>query len=180
LLSLLLGVLEPSRGRVTINGNDASEFFEKFDVPMGYVGAEPFLLEGSLRENLLYGSSEEVEDKALWEALEKAELAATVRELPGQLEYALTENSEGLSTGQKQRLSLARALVQKPLLLFLDEASANLDVDTESAIADSIRFLKGECTVLVISHRHGMLQHADTLIELQMPTEETTSLKQRT
>jgi ABC-type multidrug transport system fused ATPase/permease subunit len=78
----------------------------------------------------------------------------------------LDENGGGLSTGQKQRLSLARALLRQPLLLVLDEATANLDLTTELEIAETIRLLRGRSTVLIVSHRPGILEVTDQTLRM--------------
>lgn len=167
LMGLMLANYVPQQGEVLIDEYNARDFFNSYALPMGYVGPEPFLIEGTLRENLLYGVRRDCSDGDLWEVLRLVELEATVQALPGHLEYELAENLEGLSTGQKQRLSLARALLSRPLLLLLDEVSANLDSKTEKQIAAALAKLKGECTVCIISHREGILEHADEVIHLQ-------------
>jgi ABC-type multidrug transport system fused ATPase/permease subunit len=169
MLGLIMGVYGPSQGDVLIDGVPADEFFNTRLLRMGYVGAEPFLIEGTLRDNLKYGhpDPEALTDDVLMDALEKASLAAFVRESPGGLDTRLSEHGDGLSAGQKQRLSLARALAIDPRLLILDEVSANLDARTESSIADSIESLRGSATVLIVSHKPGMLKYADVSMNME-------------
>lgn len=168
LLALLLGILEPTRGKIEIDGEPPSQYLEKNGASTGYVGPEPFLIQGTLRENLLYGNPDPqaASDEPCFEALRAARLLDWVRSLPQGLEYPLSENGEGLSTGQKQRLSLARALLRRPTLLILDEVSANLDNETEAEVAESLRSLEGSCTTLVVSHRPGMLKNVDRKLAL--------------
>jgi ABC-type multidrug transport system fused ATPase/permease subunit len=167
LLALLLGLFEPSRGRVRVGGRPAAEYVGDRATRIGYVGAEPFLIAGSVRENLVYGAAGPVDDEALGEALARAGLGGLVAGLPGGLEYPIAEDGSGLSAGQKQRLCLARALLGRPRLLVLDEASANLDERTEAEIAGSIASLRGEVTAIIVSHRPGMLRHADHVFALE-------------
>lgn len=169
LLALILGLQDPTRGEVRIAGRAPAGFFDDPEVRVGYVGAEAFLIAGSIRENLRYGVATTADDAALWSALERARLRATVEALPGGLEYPIAEDGSGLSAGQKQRLCLARALVNEPHVLVLDEASANLDADTEREVAASLRTLHGMCTTIVVSHREGILEFADQTVVLSKP-----------
>lgn len=166
LLALILGVLKPNIGEVEIDGQIPENYLNLSSVRVGYVGPEPFLIDGTISENLLYGAREIFSDEDLKKALADASLLEYIESLAEGLNYRISENGEGLSAGQKQRLSLARALVIKPLLLVLDEASANLDDRTESEIADSIQKLKGSCTVIIVSHRRGILKYCDRVIEM--------------
>jgi len=168
LLALLLGFLKPNSGDILILGQRATSYY---DNParrprVGYVGAEPFLIEGSIFDNLHYGAIERYSEEECWWALTQARLADDVKKLPNQLKYSLKENGMGLSAGQKQRLSLARALITKPELLVLDEASANLDMHTEQQIAETINGLPYLCTRVIVSHRPGLLQYCDQLLDL--------------
>lgn len=166
LLALILGILQPDSGSVLIDGVSATDFFANTAFNIGYVGAEPFLIEGTIKQNITYGSNREVKDEAIYLALEKAQLLKHVLSLEDGLNYTLTENGDGLSAGQKQRLCLTRALLNNPTLLILDEVSANLDERTEKEIADGLKVLKDTCTVLIVSHRAGMLVHADNVLNL--------------
>lgn len=166
LLALVLGVLEPKRGEIFLGHRPAPQFFADPSVRIGYVGAEAFLVAGTIRENLRYGLSVKAGDDDLWNALAEAQLKSTVEELPGGLDYMVAEDGSGLSAGQKQRLCLARAMLGPPHLLVLDEVSANLDTETERAIAVSLRALRGRCTTILVSHRRGILEYADRVIAL--------------
>jgi ABC-type multidrug transport system fused ATPase/permease subunit len=170
LLALVLGLQDPTRGEVRVDGRTPADFFDDPEVRVGYVGAEAFLIAGSIRENLRYGVATTAGDDALWTALEHARLRATVEALPGGLDYPIAEDGSGLSAGQKQRLCLARALVNEPHVLVLDEASANLDAATEREVAASLRTLRGVCTTIVVSHREGILEFADQTVVLAKPS----------
>lgn len=167
LLSLLLGIAEPGGGAVAIAGLAPRAYFAEGHA-VGYVGAEAYLIAGSLTDNLCYGLApgSNPTDDELWAALRLARLEATVRAQPGGLAHPIREDGAGLSAGQKQRLCLARALLAKPGLLVLDEASANLDEATEAELADMLRDLKGKVTTIIVSHRPLLLKHADRRIDL--------------
>jgi ABC-type multidrug transport system fused ATPase/permease subunit len=167
LLGLMLGLFEPTEGTIRLAGQNPTSYFGTPGMRVGYVGAEAFLVAGTIRENLRYGLSVNADDNDLWDSLSAAQLRGTVESLPGQLEYMIHEDGSGLSAGQKQRLCLARALLGKPQLLVLDEVSANLDTDTEQAIAESLRHLRGPCTTILVSHRSGILAYADRVIDLE-------------
>ncbi len=166
LLGLILGLFEPSHGEILIGGRSPAEFFNDPEMRVGYVGADPFLVAGSIRENLRYGLSAKADDDDLWNALGEAQLRSTVEGLPGRLDYPIAEDGSGLSAGQKQRLCLARALLSRPHLLVLDEVSANLDTETEREIGESLKSLRGRCTTILVSHRKGILAHADQIVAL--------------
>lgn len=165
LLSLILGLEAPSSGEILVDDKIVSSDIEEL-YSVGYVGSEPFLINGTIRENISYGF-EYVSDLEIWNALSKAHLVETIKELPLQLDYKISENGEGLSAGQKQRLCLARALVKNPTLLILDELTANLDIETEKEIIENISKLKGLSTVLLVSHRPSSLMYSDVLIRLE-------------
>ena len=167
LLAILLGFLEPQRGRVRVGGIDSSLLRTQHNVSIGYVGPEPFLVAGSIRENLLYGSRVQYSEAQLVKALVLAGFSENDDDLRRMLETMLSEDGEGLSTGQKQRLCLARALLASPRLLVLDEVSANVDVQAEGRIAESVARLSGTTTVLIVSHRRGMLNRCDQILDLE-------------
>jgi ABC-type multidrug transport system fused ATPase/permease subunit len=161
LLALVLGLSEPTSGTITVDGQAPVRYFERPEARVGYVGADPFLLAGTLRENLVYGLRRPVSDATLHRALADAKLTDAVAALPKGLDHPIREDGAGLSAGQKQRLCLARALLMRPSVLVLDEVSANLDEATEAQLAETLRALFGRVTIVLVSHRPGILVHAD-------------------
>jgi ABC-type multidrug transport system fused ATPase/permease subunit len=129
------------------------------------VGPDPFLIKGSIKENLCYGISFDVSEEEIYNALDSVALKDFIA-LKG-LDYQIAEDQSGLSSGQKQRVCLARAILNKPQLLVLDEATANLDDATEQEIAKVLFNLKNKCTIVIVSHRPGILKWADKIITLQ-------------
>ncbi len=167
LLLLLCGVLEPSEGHIRIDGKSPKDYFSDPRLSVGYVGAEPYLIEGTLKENLEYGSSRQHSDDEFQKALESAHLWEFVRSLDSGLDYRLNESGEGLSAGQKQKLALARALLDEPQILILDEAFANLDKRSSLSILETLKKYKGQSTVLLVSHQDQSLVHIDQRIVLK-------------
>lgn len=161
-LSLLLGLLEPTAGRVEtiLDGKPvaASEARPRLLPRVGYVGPDSFLIEGTVLDNLRYGLTREPSSDEIDEALAAAE-CGFLKDLG--LSHKLTEQGQGLSAGQKQRLALARALLRRPALLVLDEATSNLDGETEARIVETLTRLKGRMTILAVSHRPALLALAD-------------------
>lgn len=164
LLSLLLGLLEPSAGAVeaVLDGEaePASAARGRLLPSLGYVGPESFLIEGDIRDNLRYGLPREPADAEIEAALAAAE-CGFLKALPRGLGHRLTEQGQGLSAGQKQRLALARALLRRPAVLILDEATSNLDSETEARIVETLARLKGRMTIVAVSHRPALLALAD-------------------
>ncbi len=170
LLALLMGVEIPVAGQVRLFAEGHEFEAVSHRISVGYVGPEPFLFAGSVTENLIYGSVSQLSSDAMVRALRKAGFSGTDTELTALLNSRLTEDGEGLSTGQKQRLCLARALLATPALLILDEVSANLDLMTESRIAYTVNSLRGDCTIVIVSHRDGMLEICDQILDLRSGT----------
>lgn len=170
LLGLLLGNLRPSQGRVSVTLLDGSS------VPLeacrggllsrlGYVGPESFLIGGTVADNLRYGLPDKPGQDEIENAVRSAE-CQFIFTLPRGLDHELTEQGQGLSAGQKQRLALARALLRRPNVLILDEATSNLDMETEARLVDTLSRLKGAMTVVAVTHRRELLRIADRHLEL--------------
>lgn len=165
ILYLLLGIIKPNLGSVSIAGYSPENSLSSNGIKIGYVGAEPFLIKGTIKDNLLYGMKENVSEEQIWRALEFASMKDFIERKS--LEYLIPEDQSGLSAGQKQRLCLARAVLNNPQLLVLDECTSNLDEDTENEIALSLERLKGICTAIIVSHRPGILRSVDKIIDLK-------------
>lgn len=169
LLSLLVGEVVPASGDIQVSLNGVRGSIRKMKGQLsrnlGYVGAESFLLAGSIRENLLLGVRGQIGDSEIAWALERAECGFIYKFDQG-LEHQITDHGEGLSAGQKQRLCLARAILRKPKALILDEATANLDHETERRLVKALLQLKGEITIVAATHRTALREIADQEILL--------------
>lgn len=163
LVSVLLGLLKPKNGQVLINQIPVEEVRADLIEKIAYVGPDPYLVQGTLRENLCYGSKfaeNSFTDQQLWMALEKAQMTELVKSFKKGLDEPLNENAQ-LSTGQKQRLAIARALLRNPQILILDEATANLDTDTEAKLIESFQALRQDVISIVVSHKDAFNKMAD-------------------
>lgn len=118
---------------------------------IGYAGPEPFIIEGTVKENLLFANHRQISEPEISEILRLTD-CQFVLELPGQLNFKITEQGQGLSTGQKQRLSLTRALLRNPKAIFLDEALSNVDQRTRDTIIKNLCSQKEKMTLIFISH----------------------------
>lgn len=167
LLSLVLGICSPTQGAITVAGEKIEKLVHKWRENIAYVGPEPFLFEGTIKDNLLYGhpQSEKILDKEIWNVLSLVRLEAFVKEAPGELNFVLEEQSAA-STGQRQRISIARALLRKPKLLLLDEATANLDRVTEEEIMQDLKPLLQEVVTIIVTHKENLFSYGNKTIKL--------------
>ena len=129
---------------------------------MGYVPQEPFLFHDSLKANLLWAKPDATEAE-IREALRLSAAEEFVSSFPKGLETVLGDRGVLVSGGERQRLALARALLRKPSLLILDEATSSLDSENERRIQNAIEELHGKMTILIISHRLSTIRGADMI-----------------
>ncbi len=168
LLAIILGMLNASSGMVELDDIAAQTYFKHNGQHVGYAGVDPFLIDGTIKDNLLYGNKKSKSDEQISGVLKSLGLHGFIETLPLGINTLIDERGSRLSTGQKQRLSIARSLLREPVLLILDEVSANLDDYNEKLLVDSIAKLKGRTTVIVVTHRHGMAANADVTVNLQL------------
>lgn len=167
-LSLLARFYESTSGTITIDGIPIGTLAKhSLREKLAYVTQEPFLFNGTVRENLLL-SKRDATDADLWSALTAAHAETFVRELPKQLDTNVGERGVKLSGGEKQRLSIARALLRNAPILLLDEATASVDSETERQIQDALDHLMENRTAFVIAHRLSTIQNADRIYVLEM------------
>lgn len=162
LLNLLLGLLHPTAGRVLVNNYDRSQVFFGWRNSIAYVPQEIFIMDDSIAGNVAFIESDsEIDIGRVEEALKLASLYEMVSRMPQGIHTQVGERGAVLSGGQRQRIGLARALYRNPQVLVLDEATSALDNETEGEIVRTIAKLKGEITILLVSHRSQPLSICD-------------------
>ncbi|MFB8008290.1 ABC transporter ATP-binding protein [Nocardia sp. NPDC056000] len=165
LFSLILRFHDLDGGRITLDGKDYADLrIDSVRARIGYVEQETPLLTGTIRDNVLYRHPDATDTEA-WAALYAVGLAETVHRLPGGLDEPVAQTS--LSGGQRQRIALARAIVRRPEILLLDEATAQLDGRTEAAVQEIIRDIARDSAVVTIAHRLSTVIDADTIWVLE-------------
>ncbi|HNR99966.1 MAG TPA: ABC transporter ATP-binding protein [Planctomycetota bacterium] len=169
LADLLSGLLAPTEGRLLIDGIPLTAAGRSEWMRMiGYVSQAPFLADDTLAANIAFGEPEDKIDRELVAACcAQAQLAEVVAALPRGFDSTIGERGIGLSGGQRQRVAIARALYRRPLVIILDEATSALDAASEALIRDTIAGLRGAVTMIIISHRLGMVRACDKLLWLE-------------
>jgi ATP-binding cassette, subfamily B, bacterial len=166
-LSLLARFYEKDSGKILLDGTDISILHKNsLRNQLAYVTQEPFLFNGTVRENLEL-AKRGASDGEIWTALTAANGDQFVRELPKQLDTNVGERGVKLSGGEKQRLSIARALLKDAPILLLDEATASVDSETERQIQSALDHLMENRTAFVIAHRLSTIQNADRIYVLE-------------
>jgi ABC-type multidrug transport system fused ATPase/permease subunit len=165
LVDCVIGAFRTKPGSVLISGLDPLDAINKWPGAIGYVPQEVVIINATVRENVVFGYAEnEVPENLVEEALRKAHLFEHVSGLSKGINSYVGDRGTKLSGGQRQRLGIARALVSKPKLLILDEATSSLDGKSEADISDSINEFRGEVTTLIIAHRLSTIRNADKVV----------------
>lgn len=164
LLKVLLGLLEPTSGTVTLAGVDLALYpSAEWQRRLAYVPQESHLFRATLRDNLTLG--ETFGDDALWAVLREVGLETTVRARG--LDAQLSESGAGLSGGQRQRLTVARALLRDPDVLLLDEPSASLDAESEGVLVRVLQHEAKRRLIIVVAHRPALVEAATRVLRLE-------------
>jgi ATP-binding cassette subfamily B protein/subfamily B ATP-binding cassette protein MsbA len=158
---------DPTRGRILLNGADIRDLrLRSYRELLAIVQQDVFLFDGSVRDNIAYGrhdaTNAEIEDAA-----RRANAHEFIVKLPGRYEAFIGERGVKLSGGQQQRLAIARAILASPQILILDEATSNLDTESEQLIQASMATLLAGRTTFVIAHRLSTIRRADLILLLE-------------
>ena len=167
LADLILSLLKPENGKIFMDGTDINELGDKWHEIIGYVPQSIYLTDSSIRKNIAFGIEEsKIDDKKIWKALEMAQLRSFVDSLPEGLDTRVGECGVKFSGGQRQRIAIARALYKEPDILILDEATAALDNETETAVMESIEALQGYKTLIIVAHRLTTIKNCNVIYEI--------------
>ncbi|MEM8749196.1 MAG: ABC transporter ATP-binding protein [Pseudomonadota bacterium] len=168
LVDLLAGLQQPKSGTILIDGAELSdEQSAHWRDQIAYIPQDPYLFAGTIRQNLSWSNSAH-NDREIWAALRNAQAAGFVERFPEGLDTMVGDRGQLVSGGERQRLCLARALLRKPRLLILDEATNALDPATEHALMTTIAGLRGSLTILMISHHPMDLEVPVHTLELPL------------
>jgi ABC-type multidrug transport system fused ATPase/permease subunit len=168
LIDLILGIINSSTGNILLSKVDNKKALQNWPGAIAYVPQNVFISNTTIRDNICLGfDSRLIDESLIWEAIDTAELGAFVRALPNQLDFSVGDSGTFLSGGERQRLGLARALLTKPRLVVLDEATSSLDSETENSITEAILRLRGNCTVLLVAHRLSTVRSADQIFYIE-------------
>ena len=164
---LMLGILQPQEGTVTIDGTDLRKCMKSWHEDIGYIPQVIYLMDDNIRANVAFGIPDaEIDDDAVQKALREAQLDQFVNSLPNGLDTLIGDRGVKLSGGQRQRIGIARALYRNPNVLVLDEATSALDSDTEKEVMEAIDGLHGTRTLIVIAHRLSTIKKCDKIFEV--------------
>lgn len=166
LVNLIPRFYDATDGTVKINGRDIKEYqTENLREHIGVVLQKAVLFKGSIADNLRWGK-EDATEQEMYEALDISQAREFVDTKQGGLEFQIEQGGRNLSGGQKQRMTIARALVRKPEILILDDSASALDFATDAALRKSIKEMKNQPTVFIVSQRAVSIQYADQIIVL--------------
>jgi len=166
ILSLICRNYDIQKGQILIDGIDIKKIkISSLRRHFGQMLQDVFLFTGTIRSNILL-RKEDVSDEEVWQACEYVNADRFIKKLDKGLDDVVRERGNNFSSGQRQLLSFARTIVHKPSVMILDEATANIDTETEVLIQDSLEKMKNIGTMLIVAHRLSTIQHADNIILL--------------
>ena len=166
LVNLIPGFYPATEGEILLEGRDIRTMNdEELRGRIGVVPQKAVLFKGTIRSNLQWGKPDATEEE-MWKALELAQASEVVDGKPGKLDATVAQNGKNFSGGQRQRLTIARALVRNPEILILDDSASALDYATDAKLRAAIRTLEDKTTTFIVSQRASTIRHADKIIVL--------------
>lgn len=166
LVNLIPGFYPVTEGEILLEGRDIRTMSdEELRGRIGVVPQKAVLFKGTIRSNLQWGKPDATEEE-MWKALELAQASEVVDGKPGKLDATVAQNGKNFSGGQRQRLTIARALVRNPEILILDDSASALDYATDAKLRAALRTLEDKTTTFIVSQRASTIRHADKIIVL--------------
>lgn len=168
LADIILGLLDIKQGQILVDNIPINNNLSGWHNIIGYIPQTIYLLDDTIRNNVAFGVEESmIDDNEVMEAIQKAQLQDVILNNACGLDTVIGENGVRLSGGQRQRIGIARALYRKPEVLVLDEATSALDQDTERAVMETVDFLHGKMTLIIIAHRISTIKNCDVVYEVK-------------
>ena len=164
-LDLILGLLKPNKGSITVDGLNISTSIKNWQKIIGYVPQNVFILDENLKNNITLSFDEKFDETSYINCKRLSQVDEFIASKKDQ-EF-LGEQGSGLSGGQRQRIGIARALYRNPQIIIFDEATSSLDLHTENRIIEDINKLKGHKTIIIVSHKINTLQNCDYIYEIR-------------
>jgi ABC-type multidrug transport system fused ATPase/permease subunit len=162
LMDVLLGMISPDTGSVTIDGVDIESNINGWQKNIGYVPQTVYLTDSTIKSNIAFGIDESsIDNHLMRNAIKSAQLEDFIKSLPDGIESLVGERGVKLSGGQRQRIGIARALYNNPEVVVLDEASSALDIATEGRFLETIKSLSGYKTIIFVTHRESVMNFCD-------------------
>ncbi len=164
--SLMARLYDPTAGQILFDGKDIRSLdFDTRTASIGFILQEPFLFSGTIRDNILYGNSQykDISNEDLTSVLSESGLDGLMERFEGGLSAEIRSSGDGISLGQKQLIAFIRAVLRKPKLLILDEATANIDTVTEQLLEEILKKLPECTTKIIIAHRLNTIENADEI-----------------
>lgn len=162
-VDIILGLISPQKGMVIVDGIDVSSNIKSWHSQIGYIPQSIFMMDGSIRDNVVFGREMIPDDDLVWDCLKNAALDEYVRSLPLKLDTQIGERGVRLSGGQRQRIGIARALYKSPDILIFDEATSALDKETEEEVMKAVEGLQRNKTQIIIAHRMSTIKNCDSV-----------------
>lgn len=170
-VDLILGLLKPTSGDILCDGVSISSNQRGWHTNLSYIPQNIYLMDDTIRNNVAFGYlKNEIDDRKVWEALEKAQLTEFVNSLPKGLDTVIGERGIRMSGGQRQRIGIARAFYRDTQIIVFDEATSALDYETEKRVLEQVNQYKGEKTLIIITHRLNTIESCDHIYKIEKGT----------